>query len=136
MPSFLPGLLGSRPLRGDVSAKQLKPPSPLQAVGSIMYRLHTLKPLGVEHELPQTLLDALTARLKFGLHVTQRTARVLLTLLLRTCVRHPLGECAGVATTLAARQLLPTLRACCLHALPLHVAGAGMAAGWTIPQVS
>lgn len=93
--SFLSRLLGSRPIPGDVSAKQQKPPSPLQAVGSIMYRLHTLEPLGVEHELPQTLLDALTARLKFGLHVTQRTARVLLTLLLRTCVRHPLGELAG-----------------------------------------
>lgn len=90
--SFLSRLLGTPTNTGDVSAKQPKPPSLLQAAGSIMYRLHTLEPLGVEHELPQTLLDALTAHLKLGVHVTQRTARVLLTLVLRTCVQHPLGE--------------------------------------------
>jgi hypothetical protein len=101
--NFLSRLLGSSHTVADVTAKQPKPPSPLQAVGSIMYRLHSLEPLGVEHELPQTLLEALTARLKFGLHVTQRTARVLVTLLLRTCVRHPLGEWA-VSTKTAARM--------------------------------
>jgi hypothetical protein len=45
----------------------------------------------VNHEVPQTLLEELTARLKFSLHVSQRTARILGTLLMRAAVRHPLG---------------------------------------------
>jgi hypothetical protein len=81
-------------------------PGNLKSIAYILYRLHTAKPLGVEHELPQTLLEDLTARLKFALHVSQRTARILGTLLLRACVKHPLGETkAG-----ACRHSMPVCR--------------------------
>lgn len=72
-----------------------KPPGPLSSIGTILYRLHTAEPLKVEHEVPQTLLEDVTARLKFSLHVSQRTARILGTLLVRTVVKHPLGMCAA-----------------------------------------
>lgn len=72
-------------------------PGNLKSIAYILYRLHTAKPLGVEHELPQTLLEDLKARLKFALHVSQRTARILGTLLLRACVKHPLGEAKATA---------------------------------------
>jgi hypothetical protein len=78
--------------RHDASPRE---PGSLKSIAYILYRLHTAKPLGVEHELPQTLLEDLTARLKFALHVSQRTARILGTLLLRACVKHPLGETAA-----------------------------------------
>jgi hypothetical protein len=68
------------------------PPGPLESISIILSRLHNVRPLGVQHQLPQTLLEDLTARLKFSLHVSQRTARILGTLLLRTVVKHPLGE--------------------------------------------
>jgi len=74
-----------------------KRPGPLKSIGLILYRLHTAQPLDVEHEVPQTLLKEVTARLKFGLHVSQRAARILGTLLLRACVKHPLGEVAMAA---------------------------------------
>lgn len=86
---MLSRVFGSRV--GSDQPPKPKPPGPLKSVWHILYRLHHVKPLGINHEVPQTLLEEFTARLKFSLHVSQRTARILGTLLLRAAVRHPLG---------------------------------------------
>jgi hypothetical protein len=116
MACYLSRLIGSR-APGDVS-KQSRPPGPpgpLKSISIILSRLHNVRPLGVQHQLPQTLLEDLTARLKFSLHVSQRTARILGTLLLRAVVKHPLGELLPHPLFLLSSQL-PLSTACSTHA--------------------
>lgn len=88
---YLSRLIGSRASSDPAKQRPLRPPGPLESISIILSRLHNVRPLGVQHEVPQTLLEDLTARLKFNLHVSQRTARILGTLLLRAVVKHPLG---------------------------------------------